>query len=120
MKKIVRLTESDLTNIVKTILKENNIPAGYKDISQWYFSPQGVFYIPDGEYMMDGFGYQGVIKTKDGKDTGYMVTLKNGIKGMLPKKVVISENGGVIAYSVDIDKIYLNDSILNSSGLRKK
>ena len=105
---------------VNTLINEDTIPQGYKDITQWFFSPEGVFYIPDGEYLMNGSGYQGVIKSKDGKDTGYMVTLKNGIRGMLPSKVVISQNGGAIGYSEDIDKVYLNDTILNSSGLRKK
>lgn len=120
MSKIVRLTEADLTRIVRRVLNEQDIPEGYKDITQWYFSPQGVFYISDGEYLMEGSGYQGVIKSKDGKDTGYMITLKSGVRGMLPPKVVISQNGGAIAYSFDIDKVYLNESILNSSGLRKK
>jgi hypothetical protein len=122
MKKIIRLTESDLVRLVKRVIQEQGdvAPQGYKDITEWYSSPEGVFYIPDGEYLMDGFGYQGVIKTRDGKDTGYMITLKNGIKGALPSRVSISKNGGAIAYSLGIDKFYLNDTILNSSGLRKK
>jgi len=105
---------------VNTLLKEDNIPAGYQDISKWYFSPEGVFYIADGEYVVNGSGYQGTIETKDGKDTGYLITLSAGVRGMLPQKVEISQNGGAIAYSLDIDKIYLNNSILDSSGLRKK
>ena len=119
MKKTIRLTEADLTRIVRRVISEQEIPAGYKDITQWFFSPPGVLYIPDGEYLMDGAGYKGIIKTKDGKDTGYMITLKNGVRGMLPSKVVISKNGGAIEYS-DVDKIYLNDTILDSRGLRKK
>ena len=120
MKKVIRLTESDLVRIVKRVINEQNIPEGYKDISQWFFTPEGVVYIPDGEYVVDGYGYQGTIKTKDGKDTGYIITLVGGIRGMLPKKLTISGNGGTLNYSQNVSKIYLNDSILNSSGIRKK
>lgn len=94
-------------------------PEGYKDITQWYFSPEGVFYIPDGEYVVDGSGYEGFIKSKDGKNTGYMIELINGIRGVLPTKLIISKNGGALAYSEKIKKILLNDTILNSSGLKK-
>ena len=120
MKKIVRLTENQLVNIVKRVLSEQQIPKGYKDITQWVTSPQGVLYIPDGEYFVDGSGYQGKIKSKDGKDTGYLITLKSGIRGLLPQEVEISQNGTELTYSEDIDKLYLNETILNSSGLRKK
>lgn len=110
---------------VKTLISEENIPAGYQDISKWFFSPEGVFYIADGEYVVDGMGDQGTIVTKDGKDTGYLITLVggvrgSGVRGKLPPKVDISQNGGTITYSLDIDKIYLNNTILDSSGLRKK
>jgi len=114
------IMEQQTPSLTLDNINEDTIPQGYKDITQWYSSPEGVFYIPDGEYLMAGMGFRGVIKSKDGKDTGYMITLKNGIHGMLPSKVVISKNGGAIAYSEDIDKVYLNDTILNLSGLRKK
>jgi hypothetical protein len=70
--------------------------------------------------VVDGSAYEGIIKTKDGKDTGYMIQLISGIRGLLPTKFVISKNGGGLGYSEKISKLLLNDKILNSSGLRKK
>lgn len=97
------------------------IQKGYKDITTWYFSPEGVVYIPDGDYVGDGWGYYENVLTKDGKDTGYVFVFNGGVRGQRKDIVKVSQNGGGIGSTGGkIYKILLNDKILDSSGLRKK
>lgn len=116
------ISESEKNRILSmhnsVLLNEQTPPEGYTDITNWYSTPEGKFYIPDGKYVVEGMGYNGKIMTTDGKDTGYAIYTSEGTRGSLPKDVVISQNGGAIAYSLKIVKIFLNDGILNSSGLK--
>ena len=118
MKKIVRLTESDLARIIKRVINEQENTDGYEDITSWFFSDPGVVYIPDGEYKVDGWSQSGKIKTMDGKDTGYMIYTPCCVRGRLSESLTVSKNGGVISYSDDIKKVMLNKKILESSGLK--
>jgi hypothetical protein len=94
---------------------------GYKDITTWYFSPEGVVYIPDGDYVGNGWGYSENILTKDGKDTGYLFVFNGAVRGERKDTVKVAKDGGAIGSTGGkIYKILLNDKILNSSGLRKK
>jgi hypothetical protein len=113
------LLESTMGN-VKPLLNEQNPPQGYKDITSWYSTPEGKFYIPDGDYVVDGMGYNGTIMTNDGKNTGYAFYTSEGVRGALPKSINISQNGGAIKYDLKITNIFLNDQILNNSGLKTK
>ena len=127
------ISESEKKTILEQygLLKEDNVPAGYKDITNWLINtPEGQFYIPDGEYKVSGMGYFGTIMTTDGKETGYGIEVASGVRGgvqesllkegVLPENITIKNNGMGMAYKMSISKIYLNESILNSSGLRKK
>jgi hypothetical protein len=97
------------------------ISKGYKDITSWYFSPQGVVYIPDGSYSGKGWGYYENILTNDGKDTGYVLILMTAVRGERKDTVQVAKNGGAIGSTGGkISKILLNDTILNSSGLKKQ
>ena len=111
------LLESKIGN-AKPLISEQTPPNGYKDITQWFTTPEGKFYIPDGTYVVDGMGYNGKILTKDGKDTGYAFYTSEGVRGALPTDITISQNGGAVAYKLTITNIYLNDQILNNSGLK--
>ena len=93
MKKTIRLTESDLTRLVKKVIKEQEdqnkehrtfldqkyvnelIKNGYKVVTK--------IELPDGDYKKDGGGYQIDILNQDGNtDTGYSIVTNNGIRGM--------------------------------------
>jgi len=102
----------------KPLISEQTAPQGYKDITQWFTTPEGKLYIPDGKYVVDGMGYNGKIMTSDNKDTGYSFYTSEGVRGALPKDISISQNGGGLSYELKITNIYLNDQILNSSGLK--
>jgi hypothetical protein len=104
----------------KPLISEQTPPEGYKDITSWYSTPEGKFYIPDGTYVVDGFGYNGKIMTSDNKDTGYAFYTSEGVRGQLPKDIVISQNGGAVEYKLKITNIFLNDQILTNSGLKTK
>lgn len=97
------------------------IQKGYKDITTWYFSPEGVVYIPDGDYVGNGWGYYENILTKDGKDTGYVFVFNGAVRGERKDIVKVAQDGGAIGSTGGkIYKVLLNDKILDSSGLRKK
>ncbi len=94
---------------------------GYKDITDWYFSPEGVVYIPDGDYVGSGWGYYENVLTKDGKDTGYVFVFKGMVRDKRKDTVRVANNGGGVGTTGGkIYKILLNDKILDSSGIRKK
>ena len=106
----------------KPLISEQTPPEGYKDITNWYSTPEGKFYIPDGTYVVGGFGYNGKIMTSDNKDTGYAFYTPEGVRGdvrgQLPKVIVISQNGGSVGYKLKITNIFLNDQTLTKSGLK--
>ena len=100
MKKIIKLTESDLTKIVKRVIEEQSfdpkkdyLSKGYIDVTDGFVKDTYVLQIPDGTYNCDGAGYSFKILSNDGKDTGYVVIMNSGIRGMITGPVTVSDNG---------------------------
>jgi len=100
MKKIIKLTESDLTKIVKRVIaeqtfdpKKDYLSKGYIDVTDGFVKDTYVLQIPDGTYNCDGAGYSFKILSNDGKDTGYVVIMNSGIRGMITGPVTVSDNG---------------------------
>jgi len=130
VKKFKTLVETSLGE-VKPLINEDNttgdtvyndyISKGYKDITTYYFSPEGVVLIPDGDYVGKGWGYSEEVMSKDGKNTGYVFFYPNGVRGSRTSTVRVAQNGGAIGSSGGkITKVLLNESTLNSSGLKKQ
>tara|TARA_Y100000389_G_scaffold199271_1_gene237350 strand:- start:42 stop:485 length:444 start_codon:yes stop_codon:yes gene_type:complete len=131
--KVINLTESDLKRIVKKVLTEGekdcitNLPKeGYSDVTSDFFKPDGVIFLPDGEYenMNTHRGDFAVVMGKDGQPTGYAVCVEgaDGYRSNPVRSIKISLNGGGIqlgsgTQGVKISKIYLNDKLLKKSGL---
>jgi len=100
MKKIIKLTESDLNKIVKRVIEEQSfdpkkdyLSKGYIDVTDGFVKDTYVLQIPDGTYNCDGAGYSFKILSNDGKDTGYVVIMNSGIRGMITGPVTVSDNG---------------------------
>jgi|688.fasta_scaffold1112736_1 hypothetical protein len=88
MKKVIRLTEDDLTRLVKRVIKEQEnfsfleneyvkkyLQDGYKIVPK--------ITLPDGDYTKWGSGYSIELYNQDGEtDTGYVIITKDGIRGM--------------------------------------
>ncbi len=56
MKKVIRLTEGDLTKIVKRVLRENSIPSDFDDLSDDDFDRMGRFFM-DRQDKSDEYTY---------------------------------------------------------------
>ena len=124
-----QLLESTMGN-VKPLIMEQTPPSGYQDITSWFTTPEGQIYLPDGVYTIG----QGqvcnqkncvfTIQTKDMKQTGYAIGpdfSKASQYRSIPYIVKISQGGMAIEYEIsDNLKIYLNQSVLDSSGLSTK
>ena len=124
-----QLLESTMGN-VKPLIMEQTPPSGYQDITSWFATPEGQIYLPDGEYTLG----QGqvcnqkncifTIQTNDMKETGYAIgpDFNQASKDRtIPYRVKISQGGMAIGYIyADNLKIYLNQSVLDSSGLSTK
>jgi len=54
MKKIIKLTESDLTNIIKRVIKESNFRAKFNDTEHWIDQDNKYFY-PDKDLEATGY-----------------------------------------------------------------
>jgi hypothetical protein len=100
MKKIIKLTESDLTKIVKRVIEEQSfdpkkdyLSKGYIDVTDGFVKDTYALQIPDGTYKCDGAVYSFKILSNDGKDTGYVVIINSGIRGMITGPVKVSDNG---------------------------
>ena len=115
--------------VVKTdlgLIKEDNIDdylaKGYKDITPWFFSTEGVVYIPDGEYKGDGSGDMETVMTTNGVDTGYVFIYASVVRGLRNSKITVQQNGGTIGSNGtgEITKILLNEQILQKSGISTK
>jgi hypothetical protein len=98
------------------------IARGYKDITSLFFSPEGVVYIPDGEYKGDGSGGVETVMTTNSVDTGYVFIFDTVIRGIRNSKIKVQENGGLIGSTGpgEITKILLNEQILQKSGISTK
>ena len=87
MKKVLRLTESDLVRLVKKVITEQE-----KDYS-WLDSKVGDRYkqegyievpkmdLPAGTYLRGGSGNAVVLFDSNKKNTGYILLMKSGIRG---------------------------------------
>lgn len=121
MKKIIRLTESDLVRLVKKVIKEQENPSlsefiskGYKDITSEFSTPTGRVLIPDGTYEANGGGGSFTIY-QNGKETGYVILDDGGIRTILAKPVVVKDNGGtvIIPSGTKFGKLLFNQQIYN-------
>jgi len=110
---------------VKPLISEQNfkddlIKQGYNDITSWFLSDVGVVYIPDGKYVGEGTQDYVHIKTPQGIDTGYVLfweepmelTRGDGIE------ILIESKGSVIRVAGKFNSLMLNETKLNSSGLK--
>jgi hypothetical protein len=114
------------------LIKEDDadgfIARGYKDITSLFFSPEGVVYIPDGEYKGDGSGGVETVMTTNSVDTGYVFIFDTvirgigGTRGIRNSKIKVQKNGGLIGSTGpgEITKILLNEQILQKSGISTK
>jgi hypothetical protein len=123
-KRFNTLMESTIGD-VKPLISEQNfkdelIKQGYKDITSWFLSDVGVVYIPDGKYVGEGTQDYVHIKTPQGIDTGYVLfweepmelTRGDGIE------ILIESKGAVIRVAGKFNSLMLNETKLNSSGLK--
>jgi hypothetical protein len=76
-----------------TITKQNYLSKGYVDVTDGFKKKTNPLQIPDGTYKCDGMGYSFNIVTNDGKDTGYVVTMMFGVRGMITGPLTVSDNG---------------------------
>lgn len=111
---------------VKPLIMEQNfkdelIKQGYKDITSWFLSDVGVVYIPDGEYVGEGNQDYVYIKTPQGIDTGYVLFWEEPMettRGGGGIKIKIESKGAVIRVAGKFNSLMLNETKLNSSGLK--
>jgi hypothetical protein len=73
--------------------KQNYLSKGYVDVTDGFKKKTNPLQIPDGTYKCDGMGYSFKIITNDGKDTGYVVTMMFGVRGMITGPLTVSDNG---------------------------
>jgi len=124
-----QLLESTIGN-VKPLINEGNPPNGYVDITSWFETSEGQIYLPDGGYSIG----QGQVcnennciftmQTNDMKQTGYAIgpdfTVASEYRS-IPYQVKISQGGMKIEYQLSNNlKIYINQKVLDSSGLNNK
>jgi hypothetical protein len=105
------ITESDRNQIrglyeQQTDFKQNYLSKGYIDVTDGFNKDTYVLQIPDGEYKCDGFGYSFKIVTNDGKDTGYVVVMENGVRGAITGRIIVSENGIKVSFEQWISKSF--------------
>ena len=112
MSKIRHIQESNL-RLEKRLLseqeldrKQNYLSKGYVDVTDGFKKKTNPLQIPDGTYKCDGMGYSFKIVSNDGKDTGYVVTMMFGIRGMITGPITVSNNGTKVSVDFgDFDRI---------------
>lgn len=117
MGKIVRLTETDLTRLVRRVIKEqennsrnSNLDNRVNDLVSDGYKIVPKFDLPDGEYNLGGSGYVCYIN-KDGKRTGYLYVTTGGIRGVWDKHKVEIMNGQINKPPLgEVYKILFNQS----------
>jgi hypothetical protein len=124
-----QLLESKL-GLLSNLIFEPNPPSGYQDITSWFTTPEGQIFLPDGEYSIGQVQVCNQkncifrIQTNDMKQTGYAIGPDFSQASQyrsIPYRVKISQGGMAIEYEIsDNLKIYLNQSVLDSSGLSTK
>jgi len=98
--------------------KQNYLSKGYIDVTDGFKKKSYSLQIPDGTYKCDGMGYSFKIITNDGKDTGYVVTMMFGVRGMITGPLTVSNNGTNV--SVDFgDFNRIAESILYNEKLNQ-
>ena len=92
--------EQQLTEAIKRVIEEQSfdpkkdyLSKGYIDVTDGFVKDTYALQIPDGTYKCDGAGYSFKILSNDGKDTGYVVIINSGIRGMITGPVKVSDNG---------------------------
>ena len=86
--------------------KQNYLSKGYIDVTDGFKKKTYSLQIPDGTYKCDGMGYSFKIVTNDGKDTGYVVTMMIGVRGMITSPLTVSNNGTDVSVDFgDFDSI---------------
>jgi len=86
--------------------KQNYLSKGYIDVTDGFKKKTYSLQIPDGTYKCDGIGYSFKIVTNDGKDTGYVVTMMIGVRGMITSPLTVSNNGTDVSVDFgDFDRI---------------
>lgn len=82
---------------------------GYVDVTDSFNSDQYVLQIADSfnsegdtrigkGYKAEGSGYEFEIVTTDGKKTGYLVLIKNGIRGMIEGPIEVWKDGIMVDF----------------------
>jgi hypothetical protein len=98
--------------------KQNYLSKGYIDVTDGFKKKTYSLQIPDGTYKCDGAGYSFKIVTNDGKDTGYVVTMMIGVRGMISGPLTVSNNGTSVSVDFgDFDRIA--ESILYNEKLNQ-
>ena len=101
MKKVIRLTESDLTRLVKRVIKEQKDNSSYLDnnyvieLKQSGFKEVPKVELPDGTYMKGGGGYRIELYGSDKKHTGYVLVTRDGIRGIWQGQPIEIVNGTI-------------------------
>ena len=97
--KIRHIQESN-ERLEKRMLSEQNtdnrkvyLSKGYVDVTDGFNKDTYALQIADGPYECDGSGYSFRILTKDNKDTGYVVVIRSGVRGMITGPITVSNNG---------------------------
>lgn len=112
MKKIIRLTESDLKRLVEKVLEEQN--ENYDDLEKYYVEPLlrngfklvSKIDLPDGVYKKFNGGFYIDIYNQDRSNTGYRVVMKNGIRGMWKGEPVKVVGGTIPSGGMDYKGVY--------------
>jgi hypothetical protein len=87
MKKVIRLTESDLVRLVKKIISEQSKDYGWLDtkVGDTYkkdgYVEVSKMQLPAGTYLRGGSGNAVVLFDSNRKNTGYIWLMKQGIRG---------------------------------------
>ncbi len=97
--KIRHMQESN-ERLEKRMLSEQNtdnrkvyLSKGYVDVTDGFNNETYALQIADGPYKCDGSGYSFRIVTNDNKDTGYVVVISSGIRGIITGPITVSDNG---------------------------
>ena len=102
--KIRHIQESN-ERLEKRMLSEQNtdnrkvylsyLSKGYVDVTDG-FPETYALQIADGPYECNGSGFSFRIVTNDNKDTGYVVVISSGIRGIITGPITVSDNGASI------------------------
>jgi len=94
--------------------KKDYLSKGYIDVTDGFMKDTYVLQIADGDYKCDGSGYSFRIVTNDGKETGYVVIIKSGVRGMITGPVKVVNNGvglNIGTWGRDFDSLLYNEKL---------